>query len=108
MGSMGEELQILRVRDEEATRLQIELDEATASTSRIQKLYQEEQASWAVLPHKNGVDPYPDEASKYQATAIPQAIHRTSILAASRPFFFVFPNRRGRQTVVPAGSGNAF
>lgn len=45
MGSMGEEMQVLRGRAEDAARLELELKEATANTSRIEGLYQIEQAS---------------------------------------------------------------
>lgn len=52
MGSMGEELQTLRTRAEEATRMQSELKEVKADTSRLQGLYQEEQAS---SPSRRGI-----------------------------------------------------
>lgn len=44
MGSMGEELQVLRTRAEEATRLESEVKEAAANTIRLEGLYQAEQA----------------------------------------------------------------
>jgi len=50
MGSMGEELRTLRAKADEAARLQTELEEATASVARTQKLYQDEQASQATTP----------------------------------------------------------
>ncbi len=43
MGSMGEEMQVLRTRAEDATRLETELQEATANTARLEGLYQVEQ-----------------------------------------------------------------
>ncbi|CAM9233267.1 unnamed protein product, partial [Hapterophycus canaliculatus] len=43
MGSMDEEMQILRGRAEDAAHLELELKEATANTSRIEGLYQIEQ-----------------------------------------------------------------
>lgn len=43
MGSMGEEMQVLRTRAEDATRLETELKEATANTARLEGLYQVEQ-----------------------------------------------------------------
>lgn len=52
MGSMGEELRILRAKADEAARLQTELEEATANVDRTQKLYQDEQASQATTPWK--------------------------------------------------------
>lgn len=45
MGTMGEELQTLRTRAEEAARLETELREATENTQRLEGLYQVEQAS---------------------------------------------------------------
>lgn len=45
MGSMGEELQALRTRAEDAARLESEVKEAAASASRLEGLYQAEQAS---------------------------------------------------------------
>ena len=45
MGTMDEELQILRTRAEEAVRLQSELKKVIANTDRVEALYQQEQAS---------------------------------------------------------------
>lgn len=45
MGSMGEELQTLRTRAEEAARLETELKEAAQNTERLEGLYRVEQAS---------------------------------------------------------------
>lgn len=50
MGSMGEELRTLRAKADETARLQTELEEATTSVARIQKLYQDEQACQATMP----------------------------------------------------------
>lgn len=44
MGVMGKELQGLRARAEEATRLGKQLEEAMTETSRVQGLYHMEQA----------------------------------------------------------------
>lgn len=45
MGNMGKEMEELRTRAEEATRLQSELEEVTTDTTRLKGLYHDEQAS---------------------------------------------------------------
>ena len=45
MGTMDEELQLLRTRAEEAVRLQSELKKVIENTDRVEALYQQEQAS---------------------------------------------------------------
>lgn len=61
MGTMGEELQTLRTRAEEAARLESELKEAEDNSKRLEGLYQVEQAS-------NGVHaPYPALSSSVVA-----------------------------------------
>ena len=45
MGTMDDELQVLRTRAEEAVRLQSELKKVIANTDRVEALYQQEQAS---------------------------------------------------------------
>lgn len=44
MGTMGDEMQVLRTRAEAAKLLESELAEATANTSRLEGLFQVEQA----------------------------------------------------------------
>ena len=49
MGSMGEEMQVLRTRAEDAVRLESELKEATTNTARLEGLYQVEQVGFLFM-----------------------------------------------------------